>query len=89
MPITVKRLSDGVTHKFDDIDPKTFIKSLKSEIKNVFKPKYPNGCKLKYANKVMKSRHRLQHYGVMDNETIEMDDQKNWSSSSSSSNSAE
>jgi hypothetical protein len=35
----------------------------------------------------MKSRHHLQHYGVMDNGNIEMDDQKNWSSSSSSSNS--
>jgi hypothetical protein len=29
----------------------------------------------------------LQHYGVMDNGNIEMDDQKNWSSSSSGSNS--
>ena len=35
----------------------------------------------------MKSRHRLKHYGVLENGTIEMDDRKNWSSSSSSSDS--
>ena len=45
------------------------------------------GCRLMFAGKVMKSRHRLQHYGVMNNNTIEMDDRKNWSSSSSSSDS--
>jgi len=40
-----------------------------------------------FEGKVMKSRHILQHYGVMDGNTIDMDDRKNWSSSSSSSDS--
>lgn len=87
MPITVTRLSDGAKHNFADINPKSFVKILKSAIKKEFTPKFPNSCKLKFEGKVMKSRHHLQHYGVMDNGNIEMDDQKDWSSSSSGSNS--
>jgi hypothetical protein len=38
MPITVTRLSDGAKHNFADISPKSFVKSLKSAIKNEFSP---------------------------------------------------
>jgi hypothetical protein len=87
MPVKIKRLSDGATHDCAEFGPKSFVKSLKHHIKNEFLPKFPNGCRLKFQNKVLKSRHRLEHYNIYDNDTIEMDDRKNWSSSSSSSNS--
>jgi hypothetical protein len=89
MPVTVIRLSDGETKTFDAIGPKSWVKSLKSACRSDLLPKFPNGCRLKYGGKVMKSRHHLQHYGVMENETVEMDDRKNWSSSSSSSDSTD
>jgi hypothetical protein len=86
MPVTVKRLSDGITHSFN-VGPKDSVRELKKLIKKELLPKFPHGCKLKFDNKVMKSRHHLQHYGVMEGAAIDMDDTKNWSSSSSASNS--
>jgi hypothetical protein len=86
MPVIIKRLSDGTTFLLpDDYGQKTFVKTLKSTIRKEFPPKFPNGCRLIFCGKVMKSRHHLHHYGVADDDTIEMDDRKNWSSSSSSS----
>jgi hypothetical protein len=88
MPVKVKRLSDNKVHELpDDISPKSFVKSVKSHLHKNFAPQFPNGCRLVFESKVMKSRHRLNHYGVMDGNTIDMDDTKNWSSSSSASNS--
>lgn len=88
MPITVKRASDGKTHKFNEISPKSSVRSLKSEIKEHLAPNYEHGCRLKTPdNKVMKSRHKLQHYNIADNATVLMDDSKNWSSSSDTSES--
>ena len=89
MPVTVVRLSDGAQRTYDEFGPKTWVKSVKSALRKDLLPKYPNGCRLIAGGKVMKSRHHLQHYGVMDNDTIEMDDRKNWSSSSSSSSSTD
>ena len=87
MPITVERLSDGATMTFNDIGPGSWVRSLKSAIRKDFIPKFKNGCRLMVGKKVMKSRHHLKHYKVNDNDTIQMDDRKNWSSSSSSSSS--
>ena len=66
---------------------KTFVKDIKSKLKSDFPPKYTHGCKLMYRGKVLKSRHHLHHYGVQENDLIEMNDTKDWSSSSTSSSS--
>lgn len=87
MPIFVTRLSDGSSWQFDDVGPGSFVRDLKSKIRKQFKPQFPNGCRLVHNKKVLKSRHRLKHYNIEDNGTVEMDDRKNWSSSSSSSSS--
>jgi hypothetical protein len=89
MPITVERLSDGATMTFNDINPDSWVRSLKSAIRKDFIPKFKNGCRLMVGKKVMKSRHHLRHYKVNDNDKIQMDDRKNWSSSSSSSSSTD
>lgn len=86
MHVTVKRNSDQSTKKFD-VEPNTKIRNLKEKIRAEFAPSFPHGAKLKYEGKVMKSLHSLKHYKIPDNGVIEMDDTKNWSSSSSSSNS--
>ena len=88
MTLTVHRLSDGATHTFN-LGPGDWVRSLKSALRKDFLPKYPNGCRLVFNGKVMKSRHHLKHYGVAEGGTVNMDDRKNWSSSSSSSSSTD
>lgn len=85
MPITVKRKSDGQVHKFNDLDESTRVNDVKNRLRAEFSPKFENGCRLVFNGKVLKSIHRLKHYGVQNNGVVEMDDSKNWSSSSSSS----
>lgn len=85
MPITVKRKSDGQTHKFDDLNEGTRVHDVKNRLRAEFTPKFENGCRLIFEGRVLKSIHRLKHYGVQNNGIVEMDDSKNWSSSSSSS----
>lgn len=85
MPISVKRRSDGKVQRFDDFNETTRIHDVKKRIRNEFAPKFENGCRLIFSGKVMKSIHRLKHYGIQNNGIIEMDDSKNWSSSSTSS----
>lgn len=87
MPIEIRRLSDGSRWLIDSAGPGSFIREVKSKIKKDFKPAHPNGCRLVYNGKVLKSRHRVKHYKIPDGGTIDMDDTKNWSSSSSSSSS--
>ena len=88
MPIKVKRVSDGTTYNLsNEINIDSSVKSVKTELKKNFPPKFENGCKLKFNGKVFKSRHSLKRYGVDENCEILMDDSKQWSSSSSSSNS--
>lgn len=89
MPITVKRLSDNATHTFEDVSPSNWVKGLKDRLRKDFIPKFPNGCRLIYNGKVLKSRHHLKHYKIKDNDVVDMDDRKNWSSSSSSSDSTD
>ncbi|CAF1052872.1 unnamed protein product [Brachionus calyciflorus] len=86
MPIRVKRVSDGSVHKLD-VTPETRVGEVKSRIRAEFAPQFPNGCRLIVNGKVLKSIHRLKRYGVTDGGEIIMDDSKNWSSSSSSSDS--
>ena len=83
MTITVKRVSDGKVHNFD-LSPDHRVKELKEKVKHELAPKFPNGCRLKFNGKVLKAIHRLKHYNIRDGSTIEMHDEKNWSSSSSS-----
>jgi hypothetical protein len=85
MPITVKRISDGKEHKFADFDDHTRVHDVKKRLREEFAPKFENGCRLTYAGHVLKSIHRLKHYNIPNNGTVEMHDTKNWSSSSSSS----
>ena len=87
MPIEIHRLSDGSRWLIPDVGPGTFVRDVKSKIRASFKPQFENGCRLIYNKKVLKSRHRLKHYKIEDNFVIDMDDRKNWSSSSSSSSS--
>ena len=87
MPISVKRNSDGKLEYFDKIGPDESVKVLKDAIRANLAPKFPNGARLVFDGKVLKSRHRLKHYGISDNCIIEMRDEKNWSSSSSGSDS--
>jgi hypothetical protein len=87
MPIFVKRLSDGSSTYFDDITEGSFVRKLKRRLRKDFKPAQKNGCRLVFNGHVLKSRHTLKHYNIHDNSVVEMDDTKNWSSSSSSSSS--
>ncbi len=86
MPVIVKRISDGKVHKFD-LGPDHKVRDLKHQAKAQIAPQFPHGCRLKFNGKVLKSIHRLKHYGIGDGAVIEMHDEKNWSSSSSSSDS--
>ena len=85
MPISVIRKSDGSVKTFGDMTETTHVHSVKKALRAEFAPKFENGCRLMFQGKVMKSIHRLKHYGVKNNDKIEMEDTRNWSSSSSSS----
>lgn len=41
----------------------SFVNSIKSRLRKEFAPQFKNGCRLLFNGKVMKSRHRLKHYG--------------------------
>lgn len=85
MPISVVRKSDGKAKAYPDLDENTRVHHLKGLLKAELTPRYEHGCRLIYKGKVMKSLHKLKHYGVKNGDSIEMEDSRNWSSSSSSS----
>lgn len=87
MPVEIRRLSDNSRWLIQDVGPGTFVREVKSKIRANFKPQFENGCRLIFNGKVLKSRHRLKHYRIEDYAVVDMDDRKNWSSSSSSSSS--
>ena len=87
MPITVKRLSDGTSMEFEEVNPETKTKALKALIAERLAPANPRGCRLIFAGKVLISRRKLKKYHIIDGQIIEMDDTKNWSDPSSSSGS--
>lgn len=87
MSVTVKRLSDNATKQFHVAETHR-VSELKKMIHADFAPHTPHGCRLISPHgKVMKSIHRLKHYNIGHNAVITMDDSKNWSSSSSGSDS--
>ncbi len=87
MTITIRRLSDNHKYDFYDVDPSDLVLKLKNRIKDDFMPSFPNGCRLIFEGKVLKSRHRLKYYNIKNEQIIDMDDRRNWSSSSSDSDS--
>ena len=87
MSVSVKRLSDHSVKKFA-IEENHRVSELKKKIHAEFPPKTAHGCRLISPHgKVMKSVHRLKHYKLGPNAEITMDDSKDWSSSSSGSDS--
>lgn len=85
--ITIKRLSDNSIKQFT-VQETHRVSELKKMIHADFPPHTPHGCRLISPHgKVMKSIHRLKHYKLGNNPVVTMDDSKDWSSSSSGSES--
>ncbi|CAF0720719.1 unnamed protein product [Rotaria sordida] len=87
--VTVVRKSDGQSITFV-MDEKTHVHDLKKELKLRLKPRFEQGCRLIFRDKVLKGKHSLKHYGIkkgVNDQAISMDDSKDWKSSSSSSDS--
>lgn len=61
--VTVVRKSDGHSLTFV-LDEKTHIRELKQELKRRLKPRFEQGCRLIFREKVMKGKHTLKHYGI-------------------------
>ncbi|CAF0725993.1 unnamed protein product [Adineta ricciae] len=91
-----------VTRKSDDstvvlvVNEKITVGELKTEIRSRLPPKFDQGCRLIFNGKVLRSKRKLKHYGltnnqappnILGNSNIVMDDSKNWKSDSSSSSS--
>ncbi|UJR10402.1 hypothetical protein I4U23_014605 [Adineta vaga] len=89
--VTVVRKSDGHSMTFV-LDEKTHIHNLKQELKRRLKPRYEQGCRLIFRDKVLKGKHTLKHYGIkkgVNDQAISMDDTKDCKTSSSSSSDSE
>ncbi|UJR35558.1 hypothetical protein I4U23_028311 [Adineta vaga] len=87
--VTVVRKSDGQSMTFV-MNEKTHVHDLKTELRARLKPRYDQGCRLIFRDKVLKGKHSLKHYGIkkgVNDQAISMDDSKDWKSSSSSSDS--
>lgn len=61
--VTVVRKSDGQSLTFV-LDEKTLIHDLKHELRRRLKPRFDQGCRLIFRNKVLKGKHTLKHYGI-------------------------
>lgn len=61
--VTVVRKSDGQSLTFV-LDEKTLIHDLKYELRRRLKPRFDQGCRLIFRNKVLKGKHTLKHYGI-------------------------
>ena len=61
--LTVVRKSDGQSLTFV-LDEKTLIHDLKYELRRRLKPRFEQGCRLIFRNKVLKGKHTLKHYGI-------------------------
>ncbi|CAF1322381.1 unnamed protein product [Rotaria magnacalcarata] len=87
--VTVVRKSDGHSITFV-LDEKTHVHDLKKVLRIRLKPKFEQGCRLIFRDKVLKGKHSFRHYGIkkgVNDQAISMDDTKDWKSSSSSSDS--
>ena len=89
MPITIHRKSNDTSPTFEDLTPSTKVKDLKMRIRAEFPPAHPKGIRLIGGpkNQVLKSRKKIESYGIKDGEIIEMHDTSNWSDESSTSGS--
>ena len=64
MPIKIKRKSDGKIFSCpDSINPMTRVGELKKQLHINFKPATEHGCRILHNGKVLKSLHKLTHYG--------------------------
>lgn len=61
--LTVVRKSDGQSLTFV-LDEKTLIHDLKCELRRRLRPRFEQGCRLIFRNKVLKGKHTLKHYGI-------------------------
>jgi hypothetical protein len=61
--VTVVRKSDGHSLTFV-LAEKTHIHDLKQELKRRLKPRFEQGCRLIFREKVLKGKHTLKHYGI-------------------------
>lgn len=93
--VTIIRKSDDSTVVLL-VNQKVTVGELKTEIRTRLPPKFDEGCRLIYKGKVLRSKRKLKHYGltnnqapphILGNSNIIMDDTKNWKSDSSSSSS--
>ena len=93
--LTVTRKSDDSTAVLV-VNEKITVGELKTEIRSRLPPKFDQGCRLIFNGKVLRSKRKLKHYGltnnqappnILGNSNIIMDDSKNWKSDSSSSSS--
>ena len=61
--VTVVRKSDGKSLTFV-LDEKTHVHELKNVLKQRLTPRYEQGCRLIFRDKVLKGKHSLKHYGI-------------------------
>jgi len=61
--VTVVRKSDGKSLTFV-LDEKTHVHELKHELKIRLPPRFEEGCRLIFRDKVLKGKHSLKHYGI-------------------------
>jgi len=61
--VTIVRKSDGHSLTFV-LDEKTHIHDLKNQLRLRLKPRYEQGCRLVFRDKVLKGKHSLKHYGI-------------------------
>ncbi len=102
MATAANQVQVTITRKSDDssvvllVNEKITVGELKKEIRTRLPPKFDQACRLIYKGKVLRSKRKLKHYGltnnqapphVLGNSNIIMDDTKNWKSDSSSSSS--
>jgi hypothetical protein len=61
--LTVVRKSDGQSINFV-LDEKSHVHQLKNELKIRLPPRFEQGCRLIFREKVLKGKHSLKHYGI-------------------------
>jgi hypothetical protein len=61
--LTVVRKSDGQSINFV-LDEKSHVHQLKNELKIRLPPRFEQGCRLIFRDKVLKGKHSLKHYGI-------------------------
>ena len=78
MPIKVKRRSDGEVIHLKHVHHYSFVHHLHEALKNHHGANYKK-CNLFFNEVKMHDFHELKHYGVKEDDTIDMDDGNEWS----------